>query len=60
LFHAKDDNNTPIKQTTAFADALKKTNSQVTMISVATGGHYDSMINEGLPKGIHWLKKLTK
>lgn len=60
LFHAKDDNNTPIQQTTAFADALKKTNSQVTMISVAMGGHYDSMINEGLPKGIHWLKKLTK
>jgi len=47
LFHAKDDDNVPVTQTMAFAESLKAHTSQVTMIIVERGGHYESMINQG-------------
>jgi dipeptidyl aminopeptidase/acylaminoacyl peptidase len=55
---AKDDNNVPVRQSTDFAEALKKTNSAVTLVSAARGGHYDSMLREGVPKAIQWFQKL--
>jgi len=35
-------------------------NSRVTLVKTATGGHYNSMIREGVPKAIAWLKALPK
>jgi hypothetical protein len=29
-----------------------------TLVEVPSGGHYDSMIQEGIPAGIKWLKGL--
>ena len=29
-----------------------------TLVTVASGNHYDSMINEGIPAGIRWAKSL--
>jgi dipeptidyl aminopeptidase/acylaminoacyl peptidase len=58
LFYAKDDTNVPVRQSTDFAETLKKTNSAVTLVSVARGGHYDSMLREGIPKAIQWFQKL--
>jgi dienelactone hydrolase len=58
LFHAKDDRNVPVRETTDFAEQLKKTNPAVTLVIAARGGHAESMIVEGMPKGIEWLKKL--
>ena len=58
LFYAKDDTNVAVRQSTAFAAALKKTNSTVTLVSVARGGQYDSMLHEGIPKAIQWFQKL--
>ena len=58
LFCAKDDTTVPPNQTTDFAAQLKTTNSAVTLETVARGGHYDSMIRGGIPKGIAWLRKL--
>jgi dipeptidyl aminopeptidase/acylaminoacyl peptidase len=58
LFHASDDTNIPIRQTAAFAALLKKTNPQVTFVTVKRGGHHDSMIREGIPKAIPWLQQL--
>jgi dipeptidyl aminopeptidase/acylaminoacyl peptidase len=60
LFHAIDDNNVRIGETTEFATNLKKTNSQVVQVTAAHGGHYDSMVHDGMPKGIAWLLKLGK
>lgn len=60
LFHAEDDSTVSITESTQFADAAKKTNSQVTFIRVATGNHYDSMIRQGIPQAIDWLKKMQK
>jgi dienelactone hydrolase len=56
LFHAKDDSTVSIKMTEDFAEKLKKTNSDVTLIKAEKGDHYFSMINQGIPKGIEWLK----
>jgi dipeptidyl aminopeptidase/acylaminoacyl peptidase len=58
LFCASDDTNVPPRHTTDFGAALKKTNSSVTIVTAGRGGHYESMIREGVPKGIQWLQKL--
>jgi predicted Zn finger-like uncharacterized protein len=57
LFHAQDDTNVPVAQATAFADLLKKTNADVTLDTSARGGHYQSMIDAGIPRGIAWMQK---
>jgi dienelactone hydrolase len=56
LFHARDDSNVPPSQTTNFAALLRKTNRDVTADTSATGDHYDSMIQTGIPRGIAWLQ----
>ncbi len=58
LFHATDDSNVPPTQSTAFAAALKATNPNVTLVTTKRGGHYESMINEGMPQAIAWMSKL--
>ncbi len=60
LFHARDDRNVPLQQTTGFAALLKKTNANVTLVTVPNGGHYDSMLHQGIPKGITWFRQLQK
>ncbi len=57
LFHARDDTNVPVSQTEASADRLRKLKKSVTLEVVPTGGHYDSMIQEGIPRGVAWLRK---
>lgn len=60
LFHAKDDSNVPVRDSTDFAALLRKTNAQVTLVTTPSGGHYDSMIHEGIPKGIAWFQRMEK
>jgi dipeptidyl aminopeptidase/acylaminoacyl peptidase len=60
LFHAQDDQNVPIRETTDFAKLLKKINPRVTLVTARTGGHHDSMVREGVPKAIDWFRKLPK
>jgi dipeptidyl aminopeptidase/acylaminoacyl peptidase len=57
LFHAQDDATVPVSQTTTFAALLKRTNANVTVDTSARGGHYQSMIDAGIPRGIAWMKK---
>jgi dienelactone hydrolase len=59
LFQAKDDTNVHYGETRAFVWEIRKTNPKVTYVEVARGGHYDSMIREGIPKAIEWFRKLT-
>jgi dipeptidyl aminopeptidase/acylaminoacyl peptidase len=56
LFHARDDRNVALNETEEFSDQLKKTNSQVTLVIAESGGHYDSMVKQGIPQAIEWLK----
>jgi dienelactone hydrolase len=60
LFHAEDDRNVPISQCTDFAALLKKTNPKVTLVTTDSGDHYDSMIREGVPKGIEWFRHVQE
>ena len=60
LFHAKDDNAVKIDESTTLAEQLKATNPNVKLITVPTGGHYESMLNLGIPQAIDWLKNLPK
>ena len=57
LFHADDDSNIPTEDVARFADTLSRTNSQVTFARVPTGDHYDSMIQQGIPRGIAWIEQ---
>jgi len=60
LFHANDDYNVPMGDVTAFLDKLKLTNKNVTFSRVSTGGHSQSMLDYGIPRGIAWLQTQIK
>ena len=55
LFHALDDLSAP--DITAFGNRLKSAGRPVTVSTVPSGGHYDAMINEGVPQAISWLRE---
>ncbi|HZT40647.1 MAG TPA: prolyl oligopeptidase family serine peptidase [Chthonomonadaceae bacterium] len=58
LFHADDDSNVPTVDVYNFYQVLEQFNHQVTFVRVPSGGHYDSMIQQGIPQAIRWLKSL--
>lgn len=60
IFHAADDDNVPVGDSRAFVKRLQAKNKDVTLEEVATGGHYDPMISDGIPKGIEFIKKHAK
>ncbi len=54
LFYADDD--APFAgQVHDLAERLSSAGKKVTAEHVAEGGHYDSMIREGIPRAIYWL-----
>lgn len=57
LFHALDDSNVPAAGTQAAAARLKQLNKDVTLTTVPSGDHYDSMIEAGIPGAIRWIKQ---
>lgn len=58
LFHARDDDNVPVSMTAAFHAQLQAAGKQSTLVEVPTGGHYNSMVQEGIPAGLRWLQQL--
>jgi dienelactone hydrolase len=58
LFHARDDGTILAAETEACAARLKVLGKAVTLVIVPSGGHYDSMIRQGIPRGIAWLQEL--
>ncbi|BDI29782.1 hypothetical protein CCAX7_18330 [Capsulimonas corticalis] len=58
LFHADDDTNVTTADILPFVKAVRKTNTHVTFMRVHKGGHNDSMMTDGIPAAIDWLKKL--
>jgi dienelactone hydrolase len=56
LFHALDDTNTPVRGSLDCVQRLQGMGKDVTLVTVATGGHYQSMIDEGIPRAIAWLQ----
>ena len=59
LFQADDDSTVPASETRAFAARLQGLGKDVTLKTVPTGDHYDSMLEEGIPAGIEWIKSRT-
>jgi len=59
LFHARDDGTVPVADTEACAERLNTLGKSVTLVVVPSGGHNDSMIREGIPRGIAWLLELA-
>ena len=55
LFYAQDDNATLTTKLAAFTDALARTNPNVKVITVPSGGHYAAMVEQGIPAAIAWL-----
>lgn len=58
LFHADDDSNIPAAEVEEFEGMVQQTNSHVTYVHVPTGNHYDSMIQQGIPRALEWLQTL--
>lgn len=58
LFHAEDDTCIDVAESAAFAKEVGKNNPAVVFVKVAKGGHYDAMVNEGIPRAIAWIKSL--
>ena len=59
IFHADDDSNVPASDNAEFVAKLQQTNTQVTFTRVPTGNHYQSMIDQGLPRAVEWLKQTS-
>lgn len=60
LFHARDDSVVPVRETEEFAADLKGMGKSVTLVTVPSGEHYDSMIRQGIPQAVAWLKQLDE
>ena len=56
LFHADDDTNVRTSDNDAYAAALQSAGKTVQVSHVPTGGHYQSMIDKGIPGGIAFFK----
>ncbi len=59
LFHARDDDNVPISESIGLANRLKDAGRVVELVTVSRGGHYESMISEGIPRAIKWLRNIA-
>jgi dipeptidyl aminopeptidase/acylaminoacyl peptidase len=56
LFHADDDTNVAIQDIAVYVDALRAAGKTVTFQRVPTGGHYQSMIDQGIGGGIQFFE----
>jgi dienelactone hydrolase len=57
LAHAKDDDNEPHANSTAYVNNLKSSGGTIEFLSLPRGGHYQELIMSSMPKAIEWLKK---
>lgn len=55
LFHAQDDSVVGIAVTQKFAQQVRTHNSNVELYEVPFGEHYDSMIQQGIPRALTWM-----
>lgn len=60
LFHSEEDDVVAFEQSETFAKALKEQGGDVTLVKGEGEDHYATMIEEGIPAAIEWLKKQAK
>jgi dienelactone hydrolase len=59
IFQATNDSVVSIGDTQKFVAELQKTNTNAVFLTVDEGEHYDSMIQQGIPKAIEWLNRIA-
>ncbi len=57
LFTAEDDDTIDVSGIKEFHADLRAAGGNSTLKTVPSGGHYEPMINEGIPAAIEWLKQ---
>ena len=57
VFHARDDSNEPYVNTHEFVESLRMFGKDVEFVTAEQGNHYQSMIDEGIPAAIRWIKQ---
>ncbi|QDU07878.1 alpha/beta hydrolase family protein [Gimesia aquarii] len=57
IFHSREDPVTSFTNSQNFASQLKTQGTEVEFVAGNGNDHYQTMIDEGLPKGIEWIKK---
>lgn len=57
LFHARDDSNEPWQNTNRFNSLMRASGKSCKFETVDTGQHYQSMIDEGIPRAIRWFRQ---
>ncbi len=57
LFFAEDDDMVAPESAGPFIERVKAANPDVTLQTVPDGGHYQSMIDAGIPAGIRWIRE---
>jgi dipeptidyl aminopeptidase/acylaminoacyl peptidase len=58
IFQAKDDDVVPVAMNIDFQMKLAQTNKKVTLKLVDKGGHFQAMLDQGIPAAIQWLNHL--
>ncbi len=57
IFNARDDTTVPYEGSTEYAASYP---AQIKLVTVASGGHYESMIEQGIPAGIKFFNEKLK
>lgn len=60
LFSAADDDAELLAPIKTYAEKLTALGREAQYVQVPNGGHYDSMIEQGLPKAVAWLKAVDQ
>lgn len=60
LFIAGDDRPDITGPADSFGKKLREMGSDVTIVRVPSGGHFDPMLDPGIPMAIEWLKMITR
>ena len=60
IFHSRGDQVTSFQNSYQFASQLTAQGTNVEFVAGDGSDHYQTMIDEGLPKGIEWIKKQLK
>jgi dienelactone hydrolase len=60
LFHAVDDDTVKPEELERFFESLPSRHAASTRVVVETGGHYDAMIDSGIPHAVAWLTELAE
>lgn len=56
IFNAQDDDTVPIAAIQTYAQRADQAGLEIDRVVVERGGHYQSMIDRGIPAGITWMR----